>query len=160
MEEVDINEIKNEAAVLKALHGEQCFPVLYDARITDHVAFLSMESYDGVSLLEFIREKTQRERLLRLPEMTGKKLSMILRLFRVGLAHLDIKSANFFLTAEEELILLDYARSRFQKGRIVQGSCGTRGFASPEAARVASTFCGHKADFFCGDVDLVIHFRI
>lgn len=86
-----------------------------------------------------------------LPKLLGQAFSILLRLYRHGISHFDLKPANVTVIGtnddELELRIIDFGFARIQEGCVGEWPGGTAAFQGPELS-LSAMVCGHAADLW------------
>ena len=99
----------------------------------DEGLYLVMELIQGVSLVQFIREKTLSSQ--RCLEITLQVASALSHLHEHGIIHRDIKPENILITEEGEVKVIDFGVAQLRNGKSIpslKGKIGTISYMSPE----------------------------
>lgn len=124
---------------------------LYDLGQWENGLFIAMEFVQGISLKQFIKEKSFTHR--RALEIVLQVASALLHLHGQGIVHRDIKPENILLTESGDIKLIDYGISQFVeapgKEQITKRMkrIGTPNYMSPEQSE-RPVQVSYNADIF------------
>lgn len=140
--EVNRRCARQEADVLRELHGYQRVPELYDVIEHDDDISLILSDISGQSLMERV-SKTYVYHLLPFQQIIawGRDLADILEvLHEKGLVFADLKPTNVLIGSDEKLYLIDFELTARQSTPVKE-QLGTRGYISSQQ------FAGHPRSF-------------
>ncbi|KAI8363642.1 kinase-like domain-containing protein [Mortierella sp. GBAus27b] len=141
--------IEREIAIMKLINHPHVIR-LYDVYETDKELFLVMEYVSGGELFDFLVEKGR---------LTESEARRFFQQIIVGLAfchkrkicHRDLKPENLLLDDHMNVKIADFGMASLQKsGRLLETSCGSPHYASPEVV-TGMKYDGSASDIWsCG----------
>ncbi len=130
----------------------------------NHPNLVTLHDFGTISglpylILELLDGETLQERLTRGPLDPGGALAMIadvlsalVHAHAAGIAHLDLKPSNVFLTSDGRVKVLDFGLAQLRGGPVELRRAGTPAYMAPEQWR--ATPAGPSADVFSAGVML------
>jgi serine/threonine protein kinase len=134
--------LRREATLLRSLPANPAWPAVYDLLETTDQLLLVIEDIAGLSLGEYIADRTMQGSPMQTSEVAELALKVVKAvgaLHQQGVVHRDLKSSNVLLTPEGGVRLIDFEHAAVAgtQGR----SGGTRGYMSPQQ------LAGHPAGY-------------
>eukprot|EP01114_Cavostelium_apophysatum_P019936 TRINITY_DN6557_c0_g1_i1.p1 TRINITY_DN6557_c0_g1~~TRINITY_DN6557_c0_g1_i1.p1 ORF type:complete len:611 (-),score=181.84 TRINITY_DN6557_c0_g1_i1:474-2306(-) len=144
-----LKKVEREITVMKVLEHQHVLR-LYDVYETSKYLFLVLEFVEGGELFDYLVKKGRLDPLEALT-LFQQIIGGIDYCHRHHICHRDLKPENLLLDTDRHIKIADFGMaSLMRKGSLLQTSCGSPHYASPEVV-MGSKYNGQAADIWsCG----------